>query len=62
MRVIFYYGKVQEPKLSIDLEKHVRTNFTDLTGDKFGGVKNGNNSFLDDAAKELDTDFFKDYP
>ena len=59
--IVFTDWKIKESKLSIDLEKHIGTDFSDLTRNKFGWVKNRNNGFLDDSAEELDTNFFKDY-
>ena len=59
--ILFADGKVEKSNLSIDLKKHVSSDLSDLTGYKFCRVKNRNYGLLDDATKELDVDFIKDY-
>jgi hypothetical protein len=57
--IVFFDRKVQESEFSIDLEKHLRSDFPDLTGNEFGGVENGDNGFLDDFTQELNGDFIE---
>ncbi len=57
--IVPFDGKVEESKFSIDFEKHLRGDFSDLTWNKFGGVENGDDSFLNDSTEELDGDFIK---
>ncbi len=57
--VVFFDRKVQESEFSIDLKKHLRSDFPDLTGNEFGGVENGDDGFLDDFAQELNGDFIE---
>ena len=61
VRIVFADWKIKEPDLSINWEKHIGTDFSDFTGDKFGWVENRNNHFLDNTTEELDTHFVKDY-
>lgn len=57
--IVLFDGKVEESELSIDFEKHLRGDLSDLTGDKFGGVENGDDGFLDDSTEELNGDFIE---